>query len=151
MDKEHSFWRLPLQIVATVFLLALIGAVADVVFFRLAADQVVVAANQINEDAQRSLQRIQQEQQQRIERQRLQQQQELRAKAAEAQAAADHAREAAVVEARKQAAWSHYYRQPAKCENPSDFDVNVECGNAYIRAKREFEIKWASSQAQLGG
>jgi len=43
---------------------------------------------------------------------------------------------------RKQAAWEAFYKAPATCEHPPAWQDQVECGNEYIRAKREFEKRW---------
>jgi hypothetical protein len=54
---------------------------------------------------------------------------------AELQAAAD-------VQRQKDHAWLAYYLAPASCEHPVDWKAQVECGNQYMRAKREFEKQW---------
>ncbi len=58
--------------------------------------------------------------------------------ALEAQEAAD------AVAKRKEAAWAAYYKAPAACDHPPAWQDQVECGNQYIRAKREFEKRWES-------
>ena len=45
--------------------------------------------------------------------------------------------------ASKEAAWRAYFRPDPQCDNPADWDVQVQCGNAHIKAKRAFEEKWA--------
>jgi len=45
--------------------------------------------------------------------------------------------------ARKDAAWQVFFKPKKACDNPPDSDTQVECGNAYMRAKREFEERWA--------
>jgi Protein of unknown function (DUF2726) len=50
----------------------------------------------------------------------------------------------AALERRRQAAWAAYYQAPATCEHPPDWAEQVECGNQYIRAKREFDKRWQS-------
>jgi very-short-patch-repair endonuclease len=69
---------------------------------------------------------------------------EQRQEQAEKTLAAQHAAE--VLAKRKAAAWSSFYRAPASCEHPPAWSDQVECGNQYMRAKKEFETKW---QAQL--
>jgi hypothetical protein len=54
---------------------------------------------------------------------------------AELQAAADLQRQ-------KDHAWLAYYSAPASCEHPVDWKAQVECGNQYMRAKKEFEEQW---------
>jgi len=43
---------------------------------------------------------------------------------------------------RKEKAWVAYYVAPASCEHPPAWKDQVDCGNQYIRAKREFEQQW---------
>ncbi len=43
---------------------------------------------------------------------------------------------------RKEKAWTAYYVAPASCEHPPAWKDQVDCGNQYIRAKREFEQQW---------
>jgi hypothetical protein len=43
---------------------------------------------------------------------------------------------------RKEKAWAAYYVAPASCEHPPAWKDQVDCGNQYIRAKREFEQQW---------
>lgn len=47
---------------------------------------------------------------------------------------------------RKERAWDRYYRPPPQCDSTNtDIDL-VECANRHIRAKREFEAKYAAGQ-----
>ena len=64
-------------------------------------------------------------------RQAAAEQEQRRAKAA-LQAAIDY-------ETAKAAAWLKAYKRPARCET----QVDVECANDYIKAKRAFEAEWA--------
>lgn len=50
----------------------------------------------------------------------------------------------------KESAWSVYYRPAPKCENPVDWDVTVECGNEKIRARAEFDKRWARGEYARG-
>ncbi|HQR71314.1 MAG TPA: hypothetical protein PLE54_11960 [Burkholderiaceae bacterium] len=50
--------------------------------------------------------------------------------------------------ARKDAAWQAFFEPKKVCDNPPDSDTQVECGNAYMRAKREFEDRWARGEIQ---
>jgi hypothetical protein len=60
----------------------------------------------------------------------------------EAERASTVRKAADVLAKRKQAAWAQYYKAPASCEHPPAWTDQVECGNQYIRAKREFEKLW---------
>ena len=44
--------------------------------------------------------------------------------------------------ARKEAAWQAFFKPKKICDNPPDSDTQVECGNAYMRAKRDFDARW---------
>lgn len=68
------------------------------------------------------------------------QQDERRREQAERALAAQRAADA--LAKRKAAAWSAFYRAPASCEHPAAWADQVECGNQYIRAKKEFEKNW---------
>lgn len=54
--------------------------------------------------------------------------------------------EALEAAARKERAWSQFYKEPAQCDgNPSN-DVMTECANHYIRSKRQFEQAYAAGK-----
>jgi hypothetical protein len=59
---------------------------------------------------------------------------------ADLQAAADLQRQ-------KDHAWSAYYSAPVSCEHPVDWKAQVECGNQYMRAKKEFERQWRAEHS----
>lgn len=61
-------------------------------------------------------------------------------------AEADAGRAEQYFAARMAAASAAFYIPSAKCDNPSDWDVKIECGNAHIRAQRELEAKWARGE-----
>ena len=75
---------------------------------------------------------------------RLRQQEEARIAAInEKQRADDEARRAELDAAdRKEKAWAKFYRKPPGCETAATMD----CANAYIRAQRQFEQKWAKGE-----
>ena len=69
------------------------------------------------------------------------------AQAAAADAEHRHALELAAAaerQAAKERAWLEYYRAPADCEQPPSWEAQVECGNHYMRAKAEFDDRWAT-------
>jgi hypothetical protein len=49
---------------------------------------------------------------------------------------------AAELQRQKDHAWLAYYSAPASCEHPVDWKAQVECGNGYMRAKKEFARQW---------
>jgi hypothetical protein len=56
---------------------------------------------------------------------------------------------AAATAAKKQKdlAWAVFYSAPASCEHPMDWTAQVDCGNQYMRAKRDFEKQWVALHA----
>jgi hypothetical protein len=68
---------------------------------------------------------------------------QLEAKAAQARSDMAAARSEQENAARKDAAWQAFFKPKKVCNNPPDSDTQVECGNAYMRAKRDFEERWA--------
>jgi hypothetical protein len=54
---------------------------------------------------------------------------------------------AAALRREKDRAWSVFYSAPASCEHPADWKSQVECGNQYMRAKKEFEKQWLAEHA----
>jgi hypothetical protein len=46
----------------------------------------------------------------------------------------------------KEAAFGRFYRKPTMCDNPVSEEVRVDCANRYIRARRNFDAKWAAEQ-----
>jgi hypothetical protein len=49
---------------------------------------------------------------------------------------------AAEFQRQKDHAWLAYYSAPASCEHSVDWKAQVECGNLYMRARKEFERQW---------
>jgi hypothetical protein len=43
---------------------------------------------------------------------------------------------------RKERAWARFYKRPAACEGNPSADQLIECGNHFIRSKREFDERW---------
>jgi hypothetical protein len=48
-------------------------------------------------------------------------------------------------------AWLAYYSAPSSCEHPVDWKAQVECGNLYMRAKKEFDKKWIAEHGAGAG
>lgn len=76
------------------------------------------------------------------------QQTQLKAQADQAQSDLQSARLEQQEVVRKQAAWHAFFQPKKVCDTPPDFDTQVECGNAYMRAKRAFEDRWARGDVQ---
>ena len=71
---------------------------------------------------------------------------QLEAKAAQTRSEMETARLEQQEAARKDAAWQAFFKPKKVCDDPPDSDTQVECGNAYMRAKRDFEDRWARGE-----
>jgi hypothetical protein len=62
-------------------------------------------------------------------------------------------RAAADLQRQKDHAWLANYSAPASCEHPVDWNAQVECGNQYMRAKKDFEKQWLADHpsGEFGG
>jgi len=131
--------KLAFQIAAGILMAAAIIGVANHLYAQAQLAEADQALQQIatkwqqDESAQRR--RAQTERLQAIESQR----RTLEVNAAQARAQAEAAQAAHAAAAAKAAAWEKFYRPAKECERPRDWDTQVQCGNAYMRAKRQFE------------
>ena len=131
MEEENDFFAGVMKIALGIFIGAmLIWAVVElrtryeISQFNKAA---IAAAQELNRQAEIARERSAQRQRQ----------QEARvARARELQAAQIAA------ERTKERAWTAFYRPSEQCLNTA----SVECGNAYIKARREFERRYAAGE-----
>ena len=79
------------------------------------------------------------------EQARLAEQERLRAENARQQA--ERSRQLQAAAEAKEQAWKRFYTRPSYCDKAVG-EAWVECGNQYIRAKREFERVYATGQLQ---
>lgn len=142
--------KLILQIAGGIVLAGLVWFVISLMLAGAAVKSFTTTTNQAVAD-------FQQKQEQRIAEQRTRQQvqiaerqrQELeRKQLAAAQMRAESDARAAQVraEAQKEAAWQAFYQPPPECLHPPTWEDQVECGNKHIRAKRDFEARWARGE-----
>lgn len=146
MEKERSFWRLPMQIAAGLLIVGLLGFVARLVLVGVVVEGIGSTSQRamvdIGEQAKLSAERarrVQVARQAEVEADRIR---KLRAEAARLQAAADRERAILVAEENREIAWRKFYRPSRECLRAA----SVECGNEHIRARREFEGRYASGQ-----
>jgi len=105
---------------------------------RQAQQEIAAVADQMQRelDAQarqaRAVRLLQQEQAQKAAQRRVEQQ----------QLQAQRLHEFNEANRRKEAAWREFYKPASECQN----DVSVACGNAYIRARQEFERRYAAGE-----
>jgi len=54
--------------------------------------------------------------------------------------------EALEAAARKERAWSKFYKKPPQCDGNPNTETMTECANDYIRSKRQFEQAYAAGK-----
>ena len=148
--KRPLDWRHPLVItrgviaVVAVISMGVRGCVERKA--RIAAEAVARAEAQAARDAQS---KIEQQQREAAAQQQARQTIEDEREAARRQATREReqeqetARRASIAEAdRKEQAWAKFYRKPASCNDAA----TMACSNDYIRAKREFERRYARGE-----
>lgn len=152
-EEERGDWYLAKQIAVGILIAAAVIFVGLHIYAYFVAKAAEQAAAEFMQQAQRELKASAAESHARMEAERNAERAaterrstaELgrrRAMAQRTQAAADEAQLAQTNAAAKQRAWQQFFRPPRKCENPPDWDTQVECGNAHIKAKKEFEARW---------
>ena len=142
--------KLALQIAAGIVIAVAVIGVGRYLFLLASIQAANQAAQQMQATVQRQTvemqARIRAQQAERLRRADEAKRAQLEANAARTRAEADAARAEQDAAARKAAAWAAFYKPAKKCDNPSDWDTQVECGNTHIRAQREFESKWARGE-----
>lgn len=151
-QEERGEWYLAKQIAVGI----LVAAAVIFVGFHIYLALVVKAAEQVGQQAVADVQQQTAEMQARFQAQQAEQRRradqarldKIYADAARMRADADAARAEQDSAARRAAAWQRFYKPAKKCDDPPDWDTQVECGNAHIRAQREFEARWAKGEIQ---
>ena len=131
--------------------LALFGILVPVAFgllyFSLMRPAVMNSTDALRNSMQRqsaaAVERAKAQQAETMRRASEERNEQLAADAAQARMEMEAARLEQQEAARKEAAWQAFFQPRKICDNPPDSTTLVECGNAYIRAKREFEAQWA--------
>lgn len=157
MEEHQGQWHLATQIAVGIVAAAVVIFIGFHVYLALVVGTVGAAAKQATEQirasseeamarnqARYAVQRAEAERQRQREHERelVQRRQE----AQRLQAAANQARVDAAMAQAKDEAWQRFYKPSPKCDSPPDWDTQVECGNAYVRAKKAFEAKWAGGE-----
>ena len=157
MEEHQGQWHLAKQIAAGIVAAAVVIFIGFHVYLALVVGTVGAAAKQATEQIQANTEEAMARNQAKYAAQRAQaqqqrqQQRELelaqrRQEAQQMQAAANQARVEAAVAQAKDEAWQRFFKPSPKCDSPPDWDTQVECGNVYLRAKKEFEARWASGE-----
>jgi hypothetical protein len=104
--------------------------------------RVEKATKQIEASAHAAFNRLQEKQRRRAHEQREQAALVRQHEVAAHRAATEAELRQREAERLKELAWSRFFVAPAACEKPPTWEFQVECGNRYMRAKREFDAKW---------
>jgi len=157
MEEHQGQWHPATQMAVGIVAAAVVIFIGFHLYLALVVGTVGAAAKQATEQIQASTEEAMARNQARyaLEKAEAEQQrqrgQELelaqrRQEAQRLQAAADQARVDAAMAQAKDEAWQRFYQPSKKCDSPPDWDAQVECGNAYVRAQRQFEEVWASGE-----
>jgi len=140
MAQKKGEWYLATPIAVGI----LIAAGVIFVGLHLYAALALRAANEAAEDFARQAQQELHAQVQRNQAaQRAQAERKAAAELAKRQAMARQTQTAA-----ERARIDQASRAAKECDNPPDWDTQVECGNAYVRAKKEFEASWSKGETR---
>jgi hypothetical protein len=117
-----------------------------VLYFSLMKPAVTIATRDLTSNMQRQsaavMERAKAQQADAARRASDAQRAQLEARAAQTRSDMEAARLEQQQAARKDAAWQAFFKPKKVCDNPPDSDTQVECGNAYMRAKRDFDARW---------
>ena len=145
--------RLAIQIAAGIVMATAVIGTARYLFIQAQLRALTETFQQMEADSRRRNHDVQvrlQAQQRARQRQIAEaKQSEVEARAAEMRMQAAAARSQQDAAARKAAAWAAFHKPKRECDNPPNWDSQVECGNAHMRAKREFEDRW--TRGELNG
>ncbi|MGG4052161.1 hypothetical protein ABEW79_11030 [Delftia tsuruhatensis] len=130
--EEGTFFIDVIKIALGVFIGGLLAALA---YEQVLAWRMAQALKEVQAQAQRSTEQIQRSQQ-RAEQQR---QRDSEAREQQAQQALEHARRERIRKERKSAAWERFYQPAEACKvDPG----TMPCANAYMAAKKQFELQY---------
>jgi Flp pilus assembly protein TadG len=138
--------KLALQIAAGIVMAVLVIAFGERIYMEAELQAATEAMAKMNADAARANTQMQAQRDAQLMSQRAQAdamaQARLQENAASAQEQAHINLAAQRAAIRKKEAWSRFFTPAKDCERPKDWDAQVQCGNAYMRAMREFETHW---------
>ena len=157
MEEERGEWHLAKQIAVGILIAAAVIFAGFHIYAALAIRAADKAAQEFIEQNRQKNKELQErsaaERRARAEAQRIEEERMAAGELARRQEAARRTQEAAEQARREQAAaaakeqaWREFYKPPAKCADPADWDTQVECGNSHIRAQKEFETKWSRGE-----
>lgn len=146
MDREPDFFGDVLKIALGIALGGLILWMAAEYYMRYRIKQATDAFQQTVQEVAAGMDEAHRRTLERQEAQRRARQEQARVdqmrRSSAVQAAADRERARQRAEAAKEAAWAAFYQPSEECLK----QTSVECGNEHIRARREFERKYAAGQ-----
>ena len=146
MEREDDFFGGVLKIGLGIALGAFLVWMAAEYYMRYRIKQAAEVIQTVVDDASEEMRAAQVRATERQAAFRRQQEEQRRrdaqARAAAIQASAGRQRTIRAAEAAKAAAWAAFYQPSAQCLN----EASVECGNQHMRARREFERRYAAGE-----
>jgi hypothetical protein len=149
--SEHTtIWKIAIGVALGSVIAGMVMYAADRYMTQRAISQAVESFNQTMRGINQTTAREQAEMRRRTAEEevgRVQRDQQARQLRAEQQQASDDAQRAAQdAAARKERAWTKFYRKPLQCDGNPTSDTMVECANQFIRTKRQFEEAYAEGK-----
>ncbi|MCU1533470.1 MAG: hypothetical protein JWO49_3041 [Arthrobacter sp.] len=143
--EPNQILKIALSVALGIAMAGLLGFAVRMYFVNQAIAQVNNSILQITLQSQRSLQ-MHQDQAAANQQAALEQASNQRVEAAARQKETQMLKDEAALEvARKEATWRRFYQKPPWCDT-AEGQAFVECANGFIRATREFELKYAKGQ-----
>lgn len=141
-SQESQIWKIALGVALGIGMIGLVGVGLRMYFVNQALKQFNESMLHISAQTQRSLQ-VNQERAAALQQAALDSATRQRQEKASAQREAELSkRELAAEVLRKEAAWIRFYRKPIYCDK-AEGQSFMDCANGHIRAKRQFEERYA--------
>jgi hypothetical protein len=145
-DDNTLMWKIAAGVAIGILAAALVLLLVDRIRTQMAIDEATRFFQSLTKGLQDSSARTAEDARRREAQRAAADQQARREKAAQ-QRSTDDAKRAAVEEAaRKERAWVKFYKRSPNCDNNPNNEQMVECANAHIRAKRQFEEAYAAGK-----
>lgn len=143
MEREPDFVREVAVIALGIFLGGLLLAAVARMYLGYQADRFLADVQAMADQLETDQREAQESRLRSLNDQEASRRKELVRRAQEARHVADQVKEESDSNRLKDEAWRRFYVPDAKCSDSTVQSDAVECGNAYMRARRQFEASWA--------
>jgi hypothetical protein len=146
-DEDNTLmWKIAAGVAIGILAAALVLLLVDRIRTQMAIDEATRFFQGLTKGLQDSSTRTAEDARRR-EAQRAAAEQQVRREGAAQPRNTEDAKRAAIEEAaRKERAWDRFYKRSPYCDNNPNNEQMIECANAHIRAKRQFEEAYAAGK-----